>query len=186
MPPSETKYGGVSSDAVRAKTGKGWDEWFRVLDAENAVQLPHKQIAQLLYDSYKVPGWWCQMITVGYEQARGLRAVYQKSDGFSASASKTLNAPLSALYAACADEATRAKWMGRKRYTVSKATANKSLRLGWGRADAMRVDFNLYAKGKTKSQIAVQHSKLADADEVAKMKTYWKGALDKLAKLVEK
>lgn len=185
MPKTETKYGGVGNDAVRAKTGKDWDEWLKALDAENATKLTHKQIAQLLSDKYKVPAWWSQMVTVGYEQARGLRAVHQKADGYSASASKTLNAPLSALYAACADETTRAKWMGRKRYSVSKATPNKSLRLGWGKDDATRVDLNLYAKGTTKSQIAIEHSKLADADEVAKMKTYWKGTLDKLAKLIE-
>jgi uncharacterized protein YndB with AHSA1/START domain len=185
MPNAETKYGGIGSDAVRAKTGKDWDGWLKVLDKEKATKLSHKEIAQLLYDKYKVPPWWCQMVTVGYEQARGLRAVHQKVDGYSASVSKTMNAPLSALYDACADETKRVKWIGRKRYSVSKATANKSLRLGWGRDDAMRVDFNLYARGSGKSQIAIEHSKLADADEVAKMKTYWKGALDKLAKMIE-
>jgi uncharacterized protein YndB with AHSA1/START domain len=186
MPNNQDKFGGISSDAVSAKTGKGWNEWLEILDAEQAQTLPHKQIAQLLYDKYNVPAWWCQMVTVGYEQARGLRAVHQKADGFSASASKTLNAPLSALYQACADEATRAKWMGRKRHTVNKATPNKSLRLVWGKDGANRVDFNLYAKGASKSQIAIEHTKLADATEAETMKTYWRGSLDKLAKLIEK
>ena len=49
----------------------------------------------------------------------------------------------------------------------------------------MRVDFNLVREGGPKSQIAIEHSKLADADEVAKMKTYWQGALDKFAKMIE-
>lgn len=185
MPKTETKYGGIGSDAVRAKTGKTWEEWLRILDKEKAAKLSHKEIAQRLHDKYKVSAWWSQMITVGYEQARGLRAVHQQADGFSASASKTVNAPLGELYAACADEATRAQWMGRKRYKVSRATPNKSLRLGWGKDEATRVDLGLYSKGATKSQIAIQHSKLADATEVAKMKTYWKGALDKLARLLE-
>lgn len=185
MPGAETKYGGVGNDAVSAKTGKDWDEWIKLLDNENATRLTHKEIAHLLSTKYKVPAWWSQMITVGYEQARGRRAVHQKADGFSASASKTLNAPLGALYAACADETTRAKWMGRKRYTVSKATPNKSLRLGRGKDETTRVDLNLYAKGASKSQIAIEHSKLVDAAEVAKMKTYWKGALTKLARLLE-
>lgn len=185
MPKTEQKYGGISSEAVRAKTGKTWDEWLALLDAENAQALPHKQIAALLYDKYSVPAWWCQMVTVGYEQARGLRAVHQTAGGYSASVSKTINVPLSALYRACADEAMRAKWLGRKKYSVSKQTPNKSLRMGWAKDGATRVDMELYAKGNTKSQIVVQHSKLAGAEDVEKMKTYWRGALDKLAALVE-
>lgn len=186
MPNTEQKYGGISSDAVRAKTGKGWDEWLALLDAEDAATLSHKEIASLLYTRYGVPEWWCQMVTVGYEQARGLRAVHQTVDGFSASVSKTINAPLSALYRACADEAARTKWLGRKKYTVSKQTPNKSLRMGWAKDGATRVDIELYAKGNAKSQIVVQHSKLPGADDVEKMKTYWRGALEKLAALVEK
>lgn len=185
MPNVQSKFGGISSDAVRAKTGKGWSEWLEVLDAENAPALSHKQIAELLSDKYQVPGWWCQMVTVGYEQARGLRAVHQKPDGYSASASKTLNAPLRALYHACEDETMRAKWMGRRRYAVSKTTPNKSVRIAWGKAGTTRVDFNLYSAGKEKSRIAVQHDKLASASDVDKMKTYWRSALNKLAKLVE-
>jgi hypothetical protein len=185
MPKAQEKYGGITSDAVRAKTGKAWSEWFELLDAESAQKLPHKQIAQLLSDKHNVPGWWRQMITVGYEQARGLRAVHQKADGYSASASKTLNAPLTSLYRACADETLRAEWLGRKRYTISKATPSKSLRIAWGKSGETRVDFNLYSAGRAKSRIAVQHDKLASADDVAKMKTYWRGALDKLARLIE-
>jgi uncharacterized protein YndB with AHSA1/START domain len=186
MPNIEQKYGGISSEAVRAKTGKGWDEWLELLDAENAQALPHKEIAALLQDTFRVPDWWCQMVTVGYEQARGLRAVHQTADGYSASVSKTLNAPLSALYRACADATTRTKWMGRKKHTVSKVTPNKSLRIAWAKDGATRVALELYAKRKSKSQIVVQHSKLAGAEDVEKMKTYWRGALEKLAALIEK
>ena len=55
MPQAQAKFGGISSDAVKAKTGKTWKEWLKILDAENAKQMPHKEIAQLLYDKYNVP-----------------------------------------------------------------------------------------------------------------------------------
>jgi hypothetical protein len=185
MGSTDEKYGGVSSAAVRAQTGKGWSEWLAILDGENARALPHNQIASLLAAKYAVPAWWSQMLTVGYEQARGLRAVHQHSDGYSANASKTFNAPLSKLYAACAEETTRVKWLGKKKHIVSKATPNKSLRITWGKDNNTRVDFNLYAKGETKSMIQIQHEKLGSATEVKQMKTYWRGALEKLAKIVE-
>ncbi len=184
MPKTEQKYG-FSTDAVRAKTGKTWDEWLELLDAEHAKKMPHKEIARLLSAKYHVPDWWSQMVTVGYERARGLRAVHQKANGYSANASKTFHASLGKLYAACADEATRAKWLGKRKYSVSRATPNKSLRIAWGKDGATRVALNLYAKGKTKSMIQVQHDKLESAGEVEQMKTYWKLALEKLDRLLE-
>jgi hypothetical protein len=185
MATTPEKLGGISSDSVRAKTGKGWEEWLAVLDRDNAQKLPHKEIAQLLYTKYKVPDWWCQMVTVGYEQARGLREVHQTAGGYVANVSKTFDAPLRQLSRACTDETLRAKWMGRKSYSVTKATPNKSVRMAWGKDGATRVIFYLTGKGTTKSQIAVQHEKLASAQQVEKMKTYWRGALTKLARALK-
>ena len=42
------KINGMGSEAVRAKTGKGWDEWFEVLDGARAFAWPHKEIARWL------------------------------------------------------------------------------------------------------------------------------------------
>lgn len=186
MANTELKYGGMSSEAVRAKTGKGWEEWMTTLDGENASTLPHKKIAELLSTKYAVPPWWCQMVTVGYEQARGKREVHQKADGYSASVSKTLSATPTVLFHACTDETLRAKWIGRKTYTITTAVPNKSVRIAWGKGGATRVAFGFYAKGKTKCQLTIQHEKLGSSDEVMQMKTFWSKALDKLATLVEK
>ena len=40
-------------------------------------------------------------------------------------------------------------------------------------------------KGEVKSQVSLQHSKLADADAAAWMKTLWGAALEKLKAFVE-
>src|SRR3712207_3275274 len=63
----------MSDDAVRRATGRGWDEWFAVLDAWDAAEHEHKAIATWLGSEHGVPGWWAQGITVEYEKARGLR-----------------------------------------------------------------------------------------------------------------
>ncbi len=78
----------ISDAAVRKATGKGWDEWFALLDSEGAEALPHKQIARLLHDrGYIASSWWCQMVTVGYERARGKRVLGEtESAGFVADA----------------------------------------------------------------------------------------------------
>ena len=43
-----SKVAGISSTAVEAKTGKGWDAWFRLLDKRGARKLKHTAIAALL------------------------------------------------------------------------------------------------------------------------------------------
>ena len=83
---------------MQAKTGKTWAEWFVILDEADAQTMSHPQIARDLQEKYSVPDWWRQMVTVGYEQPRGLREAHQKTDGFTANASKTLGVPLSVLF----------------------------------------------------------------------------------------
>ena len=67
IPPS------MSDDAVKARTGKTWTEWFAILDAAGAGKMTHPQIATYLSTEQAVPDWWSQMVTVTYEKARGLR-----------------------------------------------------------------------------------------------------------------
>jgi hypothetical protein len=85
----------ISDDKLLAATGKPRAEWHDLLDAENASNWKHTRIATWLREAHGVDGWWAQSITVGYEQARGMRLPGQLADGtFTASASKTLHRPL--------------------------------------------------------------------------------------------
>ena len=78
----------MCDEAVPAKTGTVWSEWFRLLDGDGATKLSHKDIAMHLRDKYDVGKWWCQRITVEYERARDL---HRKTDDFAVSVSKTIN-----------------------------------------------------------------------------------------------
>jgi len=180
-----TKVAGISSEAVAAKTGKTWEQWIATLDKAGAKKMTHKEIVAYLHDEHGVGDWWQQMVTVGYEQARGLRARHQTPDGYEASVSKTLAVPISTLYQAWADEAIRVRWLKRKSLAVRKATPSKSVRLTWGSGKS-NVDVQFYARGDAKSQVTLQHNKLASADDVAKMKAFWGKALEALVKLLEK
>ena len=83
---------GINEESIRRKTGRGWDDWLKVLDDWGATERPHREIARHLVDAHGVPGWWAQWVTVGYERARGLRARHQTARGFEVSVSKTLPA----------------------------------------------------------------------------------------------
>lgn len=180
---ADETYNGIGSAAVAAKTGKGWQDWFAILDRSKASTWPHKQIATFLYDEHGVPGWWCQMITVGYEQARGLRVKHQKGDGFAASASKTIQAPLEKLFDAWTKESARKSWLGGAGVSIRKSTPLKSLRMTWD--DGSSVSVNFYKRGPGKSQVAIDHEKLGAAADVARMKRIWGAALDKLKTKLE-
>ncbi|MBI4540583.1 MAG: hypothetical protein HY704_13865 [Gemmatimonadetes bacterium] len=174
--------GRISDQAVRASTGKGWAEWFEILDGIEAVQMKHRDIAQHLYDEHGVDGWWAQMVAVQYEQERGLRAKHEKPEGFEISRGKTVAAPLDVVYAAWSDGRRRRRWLSEP-IEIRKATPGKSLRITW--PDGTSVSVELYRKGTGKSQVSVQHGKLPDAAAAERMKEYWARTLEALKSAVE-
>jgi hypothetical protein len=175
---------GISDATVKARTGKTWSDWFAILDEAGAVKLGHKRIVALLSEHHRVGPWWQQMVTVAYEQERGLRAKHQTPEGYQVSASKTIAAPVGTVFGEWTDEKARTRWLKAAAFTVRKATRGRSLRIAWG-AGASSVDVNFYARGPKKSQVVVDHRRLADADEVARMKAFWIEALDALKTIVE-
>lgn len=179
-----TTIAGISSEAVKAKTGKTWAEWLKALDAEGCRKMTHKEIVAVLGGKFGVGDWWQQMLTVGYEQARGLRQKHQNLEGYQVSTSKTMAAPVEALFKAWHSARARKKWLAEP-ITISKATPGKSLRLKWGDGGTS-VDVNLYVKGEARTQVVVQHSKLKNAREAAAMKKFWAGALNSLKAILEK
>ncbi len=176
---SEARYAGVASAAVLAKTGKTWERWFAILDKAGARKLAHKDIALYLSETHRVPDWWCQMVTVGYEQARGLRQKHERPDGYSISKSVTLLVPIAKAYAAWDDPKQRALWLDETRVAVRKATANKTMRITWVDGKSS-LEVYFWDKGPSKCQVVVQHSKLATASAAAKMKSSWAARLNRL------
>jgi hypothetical protein len=177
-----TKINGIGDEAVRAKTGRTWSEWIATLDTAGAREMTHSEIAALLHERFDVPGWWTQMVTVGYEQATGKRVPRQKADGFAATASKTMSVSPTAAFKAFNDPRSRAAWLTED-LTIRKATAPKSLRITCGDGKT-HLDVNIYPKGPGKSQVTLQHTKLASAREAARMKKHWADALKRLEEML--
>jgi uncharacterized protein YndB with AHSA1/START domain len=176
-----TKKMQISSDAVQKATGKSWDEWLAILDAAGAKTMTHQEIVAVLAKKHKVGPWWQQMVTVGYEQARGRRVKHQRSHGFSINRSKTIAVPIAAAYAAWNDKVKRSKWLADPALTIRKATANKSLRITWNDGEGEgNLDVQFYAKGKEKTQVTIEHARLKNEKAAEKMKAYWGKQLDKL------
>lgn len=180
---SHAKLAGMSDAAVKEKTGRTWDGWVRELDRLGARGWPHGRIAKHLHEACGVPGWWSQMVTVGYERIHGLRAMGQRLDGaYEASKSKTFAVPVARLYRAWKDARTRAKWLPGVALTIRTATSEKSMRITW--PDGTSVAAWFIAKGAAKSQVAVAHAKLAGKADAEARRAYWNERLRALGEVL--
>jgi len=181
--PTRITGAGITDAAVRKATGLGWGEWYDFLDAQGAREMNHLQIHTVVARR-EASEWWQQMITVAYEQARGLRDKHQKDDGFSANASKVINAGVMRLFAAWTDDEVRASWLDTSGWHIRKATPYKSIRITWVDGKT-HVEVFFWPRTEAKTLVQIQHSKLGSLEDVQRLKAFWGVALERLRETVE-
>lgn len=170
----------IRDEAVQAKTGKTWSQWFKLLDRAGCETRTHKEIVAVLKAKHAgIGSWWQQMVTVAYEQARGLRDKHERPDGFSVSGSRTINVSVGKLYRAFKDGRARTRWLGETGLVVRKATENRSMRITWSDGSSS-VSVNFYSKGRGRAQVSVNHDKLKNRTEANRLKMFWSERLDVL------
>jgi hypothetical protein len=171
---------GVGDAAIQRATGKSWDEWFALLDAWHGTTHNHTAIARHVYETYGIDGWWAQSVTVGYERARGMRALHERPDGFSGNASKTFSVSVERLFSAFVEPDERERWLQGIELRNRTSQPNKSARFDVLPEDG-RLAITFVAKGPDKSAAQLQQDRLASAEEVARWKELWKEQLALLA-----
>jgi hypothetical protein len=174
----------VADQKVIEATGRGWQDWFALLDEWDATRRTHTEMARWLREQHGVDGWYSQSLTVGYEQARGLRAPGEHADGFVATASKTIAVPVARVFEAFDDEALRDQWAPGADLRVRTATAPKSARYDW-EDGSTRVIVGFDDLGEAKCRVAVSHERLPDADAADEMKAWWRARLTVLRSQLE-
>ncbi len=172
----------VDDERVRAATGAGRDHWFGLLDEAGAREWTHPAIAAFLRER-GVPAWWSQHITVAYEQERGLRLPGQRPDGtFAASVSRTFGASPEQVWPALVGDV--AAWLG-PGWVVTGVTVGSALRLV--APDGSRAVVGVQrarADSPSKARVTVQHARIAAAEDVERVRTRWREAFDRLARLL--
>lgn len=174
----------ASDLAVIAKTGKRWDQWFRVLDRAGAARMEHKDIVRLLGAKYGIGPWWRQMVAAEYERARGLGVRNRTAVGYSVSVSRTVKAAVSDLYAATSELRRRRKWFPRGALKLLSRAENAHLRGAWNR-DA-RLEISFFEKPDAKAQIVVELNRLRHEEDVERERAAWRRALFKLSAMVSR
>jgi hypothetical protein len=175
----------ASDEAVKSKTGKTWPQWFSILDKAGARKMNHSEIGRLLYEKHKLSMWWLQEVANAYEQKHGLRETYETCTGdFSSSVSRTFACGVGKIYSAWQDLKTRRTWLKGHSLEVSSGQSNKTLRGTWD-GNNSRLEVRFYPKGGSKTQVVVDHMKMATSKQAIAMKTFWSDNLDRLRQKVE-
>ena len=198
-------YKRVSDDAVREATGKGWNEWFALLDESGADSMSHKAIAAMLAtpDHLGPDGrWWAQTITVAYEHARGRREVGQTAGaGYEIGVQKTLPITAARLWQLLVSAEGMRIWLGDVEEAfplqpgltyetrdgvsgeVRTVSPGEKLRLTWKPVylkSPSTLQIYLEAKGD-RTALRFHQEKLVDSEERALMKNHWRNVLKALS-----
>ncbi len=176
--PAPITFAGISTAAVEKATGKSWAAWIEALTKARAADLAHTDIVNVLCEKHRLPDWWAQMVTVGYEQHIGRRIVGQSCTGkFNVTLSRTVPLSAAEAHAYFTDARKRVGWLPRE-VVVRRATAPKSVRLGFPAAPIAGIA--LTAKGSGKCSIGISHDGFSTAEEAAQYKEFWRDACEKL------
>ncbi len=156
-----------------------------MLDRWGAPGRPFRQIAEFLKTEHGLSHWWAQKLIVEYEQARGLRPAGVRPDGtFTVTTSRTVGVPVERLFEAFSDTRLRKRWLPGAKMRERTSERGRSARFDWENGST-RVNVGFLAKGKTKSQVGLEHQLLPDARSAEKMKAFWRERLAALKAVLE-
>jgi uncharacterized protein YndB with AHSA1/START domain len=100
------------------------------------------------------------------------------------SASKTVAVPVGRLFEAFADEDLRERWLPGAPFELPTAQPGRALRANW-EDGSTRVNVTFTALGDAKSQAALQHERLPDAETADRLKAFWRERVAVLKQILE-
>ena len=175
---------GMADAAIAKGSGAAWDDWFRILDAWGGAGRSHTEIARFLREDRGVSGWWAQAVTVGYERARGMRAIYETTRGFEVSVSKTIAARPEDVWPVILEARKRSRWLepadlgARRRAGPVGRSATFEVP-----TDGTRVTIAIDPRGDARATVTVTHEALTDAADIEARRSAWRARLERLAGL---
>jgi uncharacterized protein YndB with AHSA1/START domain len=205
----------MSVEALQSATGKPLATWLEVLDKFDVRANGHAAAAKFLEEKHRLSPWWCQQVTVTYEQERGLRLPGQRADGtFTINVSKTMDCTVEAAFQAWSTESGWNAWFttGAKldfqkggKYENNdkdvgaftriiepgpKRSMDERARIEftWENAEhcpGSKVTVQFMEKSATKCSVLIAHDKLPNAKGRDGMKEGWTWALASLKSYLE-
>ncbi len=195
----------VTNEGAKAATGKTLDQWFAELDKQDGLKQGRRANNSYLAEQ-KVDFWWCTTIAVEYERRHDVRKKDGLLEGYFVCATKTIAAPPADVYQAWANAADLNKWFGAgtkadvkdggtyenkdgDKGKFLRVRANKDIRMTFENADSTaptQVDVQFQDKGKGKTGLLVNHTRIQTRAEADGLRAAWAAALDQLKTVCEK
>lgn len=189
----------VTNEAAKRATGKTLDEWYVELDKRDVLKLGRRGANTFLVEQ-KVDPWWCTTISVEYEKHHNQRKKDGLFEGYFICSTKTIGASVADVYAAWSTGEKLSEWFGASttarvtdggqfengdgdRGTFLRVRAGKDLRFSFENSQfpaASLVDVQFQDKGKGKTGLLVNHSRIQTRAEADALRGAWAEALDRL------
>ena len=189
----------VTNEAAKATTGKTLDQWFAELDKVDGLKLGRRAINNQLYEQ-KVDPWWCATIAVEYEKHHDVRKKDGLYEGYFVCATKTIAAPPADVFKAWSSDKELSSWFGGgtkaqvkeggafqnkdgDKGSFLRVRQNKDIRMTFenpGLSAPTQVDVQFQDKGKGKTGLLVNHTRIQTRAEADGLRTAWAEALEKL------
>ncbi|MBX3119451.1 MAG: SRPBCC domain-containing protein [Fimbriimonadaceae bacterium] len=194
----------ITDEACKAATGKTMQEWYAEIEAKGLESQGRREINNYLYADCKVEAWWAGTLSVSYEEHKGKKEKDGRLKGYFICSTKTINAPVDAVYKAWTDSSLLGKWIGSgakvdpkeggslddgdgNKGTFKRVRENKDLRFSWHTAggDESLVDVVLTDKGG-KTGLLVNHDRIQTRAEADGIREAWSTSLTTLKDILEK
>jgi uncharacterized protein YndB with AHSA1/START domain len=189
----------VTNEAAKAATGKTLDQWFKELDKADGLKLGRREINSRLYEQ-KIDLWWCTTIAVEYEKHHDVRKKDGLFEGYFVCSTKTIAASPADVYKAWSTGAELSKWFGSgtkadvkdggsfqnkdgDKGTFLRVRQNKDLRMTFenaGLSGPTQVDVQFQDKGKGKTGLLVNHTRIQSRADADGLRAAWAHALEQL------
>lgn len=204
MKPAPASTPELGDASVRKATGKSLPEWFRLIDSQRLAEKGRRELTSHLV-SAGLDEWWAVTVAVEHEKASGAVEKDGRPKAYSLCATKTIAAPVSKVFGAWSDASLLDRWLGPgtkldfrdggrlenrdgNRATLLRIRKDKDLRLAWeseGLAPGSAVEVLFADKGKGKTGVTLNHTRIQERRDADVLRASWGAALDALKAAVE-
>jgi SOS response regulatory protein OraA/RecX len=158
---------GLSDQAIINASGRTWQQWFDELKQKGFNHKSEEEIIQALESNYFLDNDWAKDIARTFSDAYDLSKAGIKKKDFEISVRKTFPHPIESVV----DHAKN--WLSQHDRALITKVNEKCISCEW-KTDHSNVEVQFLAKGKSKTQMVVQHDNLKSSIDAEIMRNFWK------------
>lgn len=170
----------IEADKVVKETGHQREEWFKLLDEQQAFIWTSKQITAWLKKRTKLTDWWAESIGLAYVEARGLEKTSQQPTGrFTFTMMREFDVELSRLFTVLNDVQSWAV------FDRPRVLAAKGGKISFAFDDKTRAHVHFVVKDGGALVLQVQHELIPTEAGIKPRDLYWREVLSGVQRRLE-